>query len=330
MARPAPAFQRVEIAPNIVVKFRKTVLELFPEAPAFVRDLTKTKQVSVVTALEYARRVSGAVRNGHLYHPELATYATESTALRAYWKWVALHYERRVEKVFTVCSRHGHDAIRRRLAHVTVGCLARPWPGKQIAAIDPSKFMSGNSVTLRPSERWTLHVPFTRKDGTLELPVHGHEDPNNPCTACEVMELHDDELQAIAEAFYEAWGHNRDPFSLPIEAPLFGRAPITGVFRGPPPPAPLNGVLGLIQENTTFEKLLMKLKGARTGPGPQIFAERLQESDANYVVLDQEILRNADESTREAVIAQLRRWMTPATNGAATRLTEHTPQLPTT
>lgn len=327
MPRPAPAFQRVDITPNISVKFRKTVLELFPEAPAFVRDVVREKQVSVATAMEYARRVSVAIRNDHLHHPELSTYSTELTAVNAYWKWVAAHYERRAEKVFTVCGRHGHYAVRRRFTHLTVGCLARPWPGKQIVSLDPTKFFEGASVTLRPSDRWTLHIPYTRKDGTLELPPHGHEDPGHLCTACEVMELHDDELQAVAEAFYDAWGDGRDPFSLPLDAPLFGRPPLVGAFKGAEPPPPITGLLALLPAASHFEKLVMRMNGARTGTSVHLFLERLREASADVVVLDRTLLQESDPTAVEALVAELRQWMTPTgipSNGATTT-PEHVP-----
>lgn len=310
MPRPAPVFQKVELAPNLTVNLKQAVLECFPDAPAFIRDLVREKRISVATALEYARRVANVIKHDRLHHPEMCTYSTELTAVNAYWRWVATHYERRLDRVSDVCNQRAHTEVRTHAAFLTTGCLSRPFPGKLIVKPDPWSFhekgASGRQVV--PSQSWTLHIPVLVRNeegvGVKRLhPVHGHEDPLNPCRECMVLELDADELQALAAAFYDAWGKDRDPFLMPIDTPLFGRPPLLGAFKGDAPPAPLGKATALLSTHTAFESILMRMKVDVT-PNANVFLDRLTTGLLpDLVILDRRVLD--DRVLRQAIFAKL-------------------------
>ena len=76
MSRPAPKFTSVVIVPGVEVKIRNDVIEVFPDAPAFIRDTVResAKKVNLATAMMYARRIAVVTKKGRLHHPDLCTY----------------------------------------------------------------------------------------------------------------------------------------------------------------------------------------------------------------------------------------------------------------
>lgn len=323
MARPAPAFAPLVVSPTLTTRVRVSVLEAFPDVAAFVRDLYREKQgtATLSTILGYARRIAHAAREGRLAHPELCAYALESTAVNAYWAWVGHHYEKRVYKAYDVMAKHEHHWRRAAAPLITTGSLARPWPGKQILSTNPWLFPeTGKPVyTPKTTDCWTLHIPQMTREGTARLPPHSHEDPHNLCAECEVIELQDVELQALAEAFYDAWGADRDPYSMPIDTPLFGRSPLRGDFAAATAPSPVGVISALIPTHTPLESLLMRFKSAEVTPSEDVFVDRLEKRSPDIVVLEREIFRNASPDKLRDVFKAIWRWATPVT------VTETTP-----
>lgn len=284
MSRPKPLLVSVPITSSVHVTLKQYLLDIFPDAPAFIRDTMSDRRVTLATVTRYARRIANAIKNGHLENPALCSYVTEATAVRAYWDWVAHHYERRVDKCAMVCVPRGHSEVKTQATTLTVGALARPWEGKQIALVRPGY----PGTHLRSTRAWTLHIPPSNR----QVPPHSHEDPQNICHVCIPFELDDDELRAIAEAFYDAWGIDRSPFDLPRDAPLFGRPPLSGPYAVEPKPMPLGHLNALLPSHSTLEGLLMRL-GVDVSPHAHVFGERLQVPERpvpDTVVIDRRAL----------------------------------------
>lgn len=297
MPRPAPVFEDVQITPTVTVKLKLSVLRSFPEAPAFIRDQVGSGERSTATALEYARRVAAAAARGHLTRPELCTYSTERTAVNAYWRWVGQRYELRIEKVAQAVRARGHGEIRDKADRLTVGCLSPPFMGKQVAIPNHPNVAAqgGPSHTLHDAQgHWTVHVP------PHDVEPHNHR---SICYTCTPYVLENDELEAIAHAFYDAYGPNRDPFTLPIDAPLFGRVPLKGLFSAPTNPVPPFGaVTALVPPHTLLEGYLDRIH-ATTTADVATFIQRIESYGVDVAIVD---LRQINDEELESVMQALR------------------------
>ena len=235
---PAPVARRQPItvvAGGQTFTFTTAAISGFPEAAAFLAHLLTTGKLQPHVAANYVKLAARLKRQGRLADLNLITHNVERTAANAYVRWRAESYDVRIAPVTRVLARHLKSKAA--LRHVRVHSLVPPLAGKTIPRVMPAPPIDfealrdtiGQHVPTSapqlhrervPSSAWTLHVP--------PQPTAPHADP---CDGCLAIELNDEELTAIAEAFEKAWRH-RDVYNMPQDAYLFGEPPPEGVTNG--------------------------------------------------------------------------------------------------
>jgi hypothetical protein len=200
--------------------FTKRALEGFPEAPSFLTALLARGKVSPPNAAYYVRLVARLRRQGRLNVPQAIVHRVEKTAANAYWRWCGENYATRLRPVLDALKnddvRFGYRWLRR-------GSLVPSYPGKVIqwrmlpVPPKPGESKMLPAIAEEPCSVWTLHVP--RKATT---PVH-----TDPCPDCACVKLTMEQVEVIAAAFENAWGH-RNLDDVPAECFLFGTPPIDG------------------------------------------------------------------------------------------------------
>jgi hypothetical protein len=206
--------------------FPPRAIDDFPEAAAFLGGLLARGSIASHVAVIYVQHVARLRRAGRLADLGLLRNRVERTAANAYLRWHAETYTARVAPVVTALGARLRD--RNAVRWLRVHALVPPFEGKTTAVRMPAppdpttweKVRAGIAVpeqpmvvTLRPTDKWTLHVP-----GKLSA---AHADP---CDTCHTIELTAADLEVLAAAFEGAWGH-RDINKVPRDAFMFGEPP---------------------------------------------------------------------------------------------------------
>ena len=291
---------------DTTLTFSKTVFVDLPDARAFL-DGVAARGVSVSVAAHYAKIVARLKRSGRLADPDRLAHNVERTAARAYHRWKAEAYADRLAPVIRAFKR---DDLRRAIKWLRRGSLVPPYEGKTIftqrTPMDAQVALAQGGLDrvtgaihfttpprTVPCTTWTLHVP--------EKPVPAHTDP---CEDCVAVEVSDQQLQIIAAAFEQAWGH-RDLNAVPAESLLFGEPPAEDVVVGD---GKFETCAALIGPGPVSEALSgVRAKVARD---PDSFLARLSEG-ANGVYLS----RDACGDRLQEVLAAI--WSAWHSNGVA-------------
>lgn len=201
--------------------FTKRALEGFPEAPALLNDLLARGRVSPSNASHYVILAARLRRLGRLNMPEAIVRRVEKTAANAYHRWAAESYGVRIRPVLDALK---NDDVRAGVRWLRRGSLVPPLPGKVLRwRLLPVPTKPGEApqprqtIAEEPCTVWTLHVPRR-----ASIPVH-----EDPCPDCSIVKLTLEQVEVIATAFQDAWGH-RDLNTVPAECFLFGTPPIDG------------------------------------------------------------------------------------------------------
>lgn len=251
---------------GVRARIATSTVDRLPEALLFAEYLLTEQRCSIPTALRYVRLVADAKHAGRLDDPKRVARQPDLTAVMAYWRWIEVAYEKRVQDVVRALPE-----LRGSVGHLRVGSLVAPVQGKLIpprgSAFAPSLGMGGAArpVPWIPSSRWTLHVPPVPPgdatpwgNGRPLTPPH-----TDPCSTCAAIELTDEQLAVVARTFYAAWG-NRTPESLPPESFLFGQPPIAGIYAPAHTAVPLGKVLALVERGPIADNVEQQLRGATT------------------------------------------------------------------
>lgn len=290
---------------HTVVGIGQSVMTLLPDVIPFVEYLvTRPRPISLPTALRYARVVAGAKRSGRWMTPDLVPDILTRTAINAYWRWVGEHYEARVVKVTRTII---NSDLRNGAGRLRIGSLVPPsrtspkqlpmWV-PQFIPLNPdgSRDLTADAAKLvwYPSMKWTLHVP-PRDD------VPAHEDP---CENCVPIEITEEQLRVVADAFYDAWGP-RDPTTLPPECFLFGQPPLTSRFGPMRPAYPVGRFVGLLPDGPIADHV-EHLNGvvARDIGG---FLDRLREKTVDTIVLSNTVVGDQFPGLIEMIASELER-----------------------
>lgn len=256
-----------------------TTIEALPDAAAFLGYLLE-RGISAASAREYTRLVAKSKREGRYGIPNSITNAVEHTAVRAYWKWIEIHYNTRVAPVLRTVI---NSELRAGIGRLRIGSLVPPFAGKTIpvkgaprASTNPDGTIAWGQIPKVeikwvPTEHWTLHVPQP------DTPVHV-----DPCGDCATIELTAAQMAFVAEAFYKAWGP-REPSTLPPECFLFGQAPPISIYAPTPSATPVGRVVGLLP-NGPLCAAIDQLRGSVTDQ-PRAFIERINSGGAPDVVV---------------------------------------------
>lgn len=292
--RPASDVALVIRVDDVSFRLASSTLKYLPDTPQFLRHLLE-RNVSAAVAGEYARLVAKLIRDGLATEPNRVTRLNERTAIKAYWAWVNGAYDDRVRPVLRALV---DDHVRKGIKWLRVHSLVGAAPGKRIPRVVrmPQLRLDGTARTsvLTPAEMaWvetsavTLHVPTK--------PVVAHTDP---CPDCIAFELQPEQIEVIAAAFEQAWGH-RDVSLVPADAPLFGTPPTddTPTVRSVEQSGRVVALLppGLLSDAVT------QLRGsvART---PEAFQARLAEG-TDVVMVDRQAI---GDEVFERVLTALR------------------------
>ncbi len=234
--------------------------------------------VSHVVAALYARTAARSIRAGRAYTPDAITTMQERTAVRAYWRWVGDTYHARLTPL-RVALRLDNAQLGRLRCH----SLVPPTPDKRVpkVTVPPQVYLNSETREARATPAqydwvscpsWTLHIPPAH-----DAPVH-----KDPCVECWVWELSPEQVEAIAKAFEDAWGH-RDLACMPPDALLFGSKPLD--FAVPSRRAGRAGrIVALAAPDTALAESLVALHGVLT-VDRAAFLERIAEHRTECIVL---------------------------------------------
>ncbi len=251
-------------------------------AKAFILALIE-RRVSPAIAGLYARTAARSIRAGRAMEPDLITNVAERTSVRAYWRWATESYARRVAPVRRKLQIDGIQVARLRC-----GSLVPPGPEKRVPRVveqaqvrlDPqtrtSQFIPPRFDWVR-CDSWTLHIPAS------DVPVH-----QDPCAECLMYELTAEQVEVVAAAFEDAWGH-RDLAKMPPEALLFGPQPPDGT--GHKNSRHVGTIVGLVSPDSPVRDALVPLR-ALVAEDRNSFMARASERHLSYLVLE----RSADSA----------------------------------
>lgn len=200
--------------------FGPRTLEGLPEAPRFVEYLLGRK-IAPHTAKLYAVHVARLRRQDKLGRLDLVSDRTARTAANAFHTW---RRDRR-KRAYEVLRHAMPTTVRDHLDFVRISSCVAAYPEKRV----PQERNWSNTDTARvqidtttkdaiyldalpwaPCDVPTLHVPHRL------LPPH-----TDPCDACAVVRLTQEQIDAIMEAVEMVWGH-RDMSAIPRNALLLG------------------------------------------------------------------------------------------------------------
>lgn len=166
--------------------------------------------------------------------------------------------------------RFGYRWLRR-------GSLVPAYEGKKIqwrmlpVPPKPGESKMLPAIAEEPCSVWTLHVP--RKATT---PVH-----TDPCPDCACVKLTMEQVEVIAAAFENAWGH-RNLDTVPAECFLFGLPPIDSKVETQL--APTARVVAVVPDGALAQAL--EQLGASVSRESIAFTDRVRVSDTAAIVLD--------------------------------------------
>lgn len=255
--------------------FTKRALEGFPEAHGFLSALIARGRVSPANAAYYVKLVARFRRQGRLNIPEALIQRVEKTAANAYWRWCGETYAARVRPVLAALKNDdvlaGHRWLRRgSLVPASEGKIIQwrmlPVPTKPGESPQPQR-----TIAEEPCSVWTLHVP--RKATT---PVH-----TDPCPDCACVKLTLEQVEVIATAFENAWGH-RNLAAVPAECFLFGTPPIDSKVETQL--ASTARIVAVVPDGALAAAL--EQLGASVSRESLAFADRVQAVDTAVVVID--------------------------------------------
>ncbi len=160
-------------------------------------------------------------RQGRLAEIDLIHHRNERTAANAFVKWQRDTYAIRARDVARAFPNH---KLLERIRFLRRHSISPPFPGKTLPTIALPDVIEGSladrlraPVDLKPKiawvpadDQWSLHVPQS-----FGPP---HEDP---CPDCTSISLDAGQLEVVARAFEQAWGH-RELHNVPPETYLFG------------------------------------------------------------------------------------------------------------
>ncbi len=291
--RPAKDTQIPRIINGVVFEFPLSTITPLPQAPAFVEALL-AKGLQAHVAIEYARLVAKAIRDGVASTLESITARNMRTAVNAYWEWVNVSYTTRVQPVLRAFASTGSH-VREGFGQIRRSSLVPPFPGKTVprlvrfnnGSLDPETktvvMPSAPTMAWEPCDTWTLHVPVAPN-----TPPH-----QDPCATCAVIPLDVQLLEVLAVAFEKTWG-SRDLNSVPPETLFFGEPPREGKIAEKVR-ASAGRIVALVQPGALRDALTRV--GAICVDEPGVFVERLGEG-ADVVVVTK---ARVDESVRAAV-----------------------------
>ncbi len=280
--RPASDILVPHTIDGVVFKIATSTLTHLPSAPGFIHALV-AKGVSAHVAGVYARLAAKVIREGRAGSPETVAAPGERTAINAYWSWVETSYHVRVRNVIRALA---HSDVREGIEWLRVGSLVPPTPGKTIPRLTKMPTITLDSTTQAaastPAEfgwfetsAWTLHVPRSAK-----VSVH-----TDPCLDCTPIELTPEQLEAIAAAFQDAWGH-RDLQKVPAQCFLFGTPPRSGA-RTVQEAAAVGRTVALLAP-CVLADTITNLHGYVT-KDHDAFRSRLTEGEVDVVVISREV-----------------------------------------
>jgi hypothetical protein len=259
-------------------------------------------------------------RTGRLSDPDAIPEPLNRTAARAYWKWVGGHYDERLSPVHKAIYFGLKRDIRDWLGRLRMHSLVPPAEGKLIPMRSPpiNHVLPGAPVVVDENSppRWSPPVPkikstawenwelrwIATKHWTLHLPLKGAAPHVDPCADCNAIELYDEQLQVVAEAFYKAWGRERTPMQMPPELFLFGQPPLTSVFAAPVPSA-AGSIVALVPNGALCDNV-EHLHGSAT-PGITDFVNRMQDRVPDTVVVDRRLAKRQPDAVLHAISAWL-------------------------
>lgn len=308
---------RVRVA-GVLTYLPQSVLTLLPEAVRFADHLVENRRCDAVTALRYARLVAYAKRDGEVMAPHLITKQPNLTAVRAYWRWIEIHYDARVMPVIKALP-HVRDLV----GHLRISSLVPPLEGKMIPKRGAPRFtanpMEGGVAELSlewvPSTAWTLHVPPKPKRPENSEPneppivVPPHQDP---CADCAALELSTEQLQVVASVFHAAWGARNPPGVWPPQdlAPesfLFGQPPPTSIYAHQGKDREKVGRIAALVADGPIADTVEQFRGVVTSQ-PRAFLDRLQQQSADVVVLERTAL---GDKLNDVLLAIAEMWRQP-------------------
>lgn len=294
----------IKIGPD-VVPLPASLMRAFPDTIPFFTHL-RERGYSIPTAKRYVYAIAKERQSGRWLHPDIIGEALSHSALTAYWKWITTHYSLRLSRVLkTVIS----GDLRAGIGRLRVGSLVGPFAGKAIPWLgapmsdrlpDGTFFSLPREVQWQPTEHWTLHVPPTN------LPVH-----KDPCVDCTTIELNDEQLRAVSEAFYDAWGTAAKPWEMPPECFLFGQPPLVGDFAPTPDVEPVGRIVALLPDGPICAAM-EQLKAAVAGQ-VGAFIDRLADRRPDVIVLSRALV---DTRLEEVLAAVRAAWKVEEAAGA--------------
>jgi hypothetical protein len=258
-------------------------------AKGFIASLM-ARGVSPATAALYARTAARSISKGRAAQPTTIANVAELTSVRAYWRWISESYEARVRPVRRVLLL---DA--KQVGRLRCHAIVPPSPNKFVPRLLAYASVRLDAATKTatpiparfdwvPTDRWTLHVPA--KD------VPSHQDP---CIECTCLELTTEQLEVLAAAFEDAWGH-RDIGRMPPEALLFGALPPDHNVPARTTSKAMSVVALTVP--SPLSDALVPLQGSVTAD-VNAFRQRLAERRVDHVVIS----RAADPAGFAAVLA---------------------------
>jgi hypothetical protein len=208
-------------------RFTPKLVEDFPELRPFLTHLLDAGRVSSHIAEMYVKLVGRLRRQGRLADIDLIHHRNERTAANAFVKWQIETYAARVRTVTRAFPNH---KLLERIRFLRRHSISPPFPGKMLPTLALPDVIEGSladrlqsPIDLKPKiawvpadDRWSLHVPQSF--------VSPHDDPCPDCTAIDIDAV---QLEVIARAFEDAWGH-RELYTVPPETYLFGTPPPEG------------------------------------------------------------------------------------------------------
>lgn len=228
---------------GVRLPFLARTLAGFPEAERFAVWLHAHRKCSLATIHLYVKLAAKLKREGQIREPSDLVIPNQRTVATAYADWLREAFDEQVNSVCLAVAPD-HPGLREKLPRTRVHSLVPPFEGKQVwkqVLYNPSdapfpprpeappedhatyqarkaKWETQPAHAWMACSKWTLHVP--REE---ETPPHDEA----TCTTCDVIELDDRQLEAVAAAFERAWGH-RELTKVAPEQPLFGALPDAG------------------------------------------------------------------------------------------------------
>lgn len=279
--------------------FTTAALAGFPEAPGMLNDLLARGKVSPANASHYVVLAARLRRLGRLNMPEAIVRRVEKTAANAFWRWAAESYGGRVRPVLEALKS---DDVRQGIRWLRRGSLVPPLPGKVLRwRLLPVPTKPGEApqprqtIAEEPCSVWTLHVPKR-----ASTPVH-----EDPCPDCSIVKLTLEQVEVIATAFADAWGH-RDLSAVPAECFLFGTPPIDGKIESQL--APTARVVAVAPDGALSAAL--DQLGASVSRESLAFIDRAREDRTAAVVIDfRAVLVDQIDAVLTAVREAAVRWL---------------------